>query len=247
MTEDAFMGRRDKERLMKILGSRMVSRRQQSWFCKPLSELNAIAGQNKRMFSYLQLPEDFPPIISTGREDQLRKHINDIWVSVASGSEDFSFKVTRKNPYEEQLCKCEDERFEHDMAINCYDHAISILEKLLSEIAATKDKGEQYVMDPQKLEGSLRRQMKKIYLDMTDYMINGIKMSPAETIELCLKQIKQKRDHNVQARNEQNKTWRDLCDKNYTKSLDHRAFYFKQNDKKNTNTKCIAQFLIADV
>jgi hypothetical protein len=38
--------------------------------------------------------------------------LNDVWVSVPTGSEDFSFKVTRKNTYEEALFKCEDERYE---------------------------------------------------------------------------------------------------------------------------------------
>jgi paired amphipathic helix protein Sin3a len=28
------------------------------------------------------------------------------------------------------------------------------------------------------------------------------------------------------------KQWRDTCEKNYNKSLDHRSFYFKQDDKK---------------
>ena len=38
--------------------------------------------------------------------------LNDRLVSIPTGSEDFSFKSTRKNIYEENLFKCEDERFE---------------------------------------------------------------------------------------------------------------------------------------
>jgi uncharacterized membrane protein YgcG len=37
---------------------------------------------------------------------------NDRWVSVPTGSEDFSFKIMRKNSYEDALFRCEDERFE---------------------------------------------------------------------------------------------------------------------------------------
>jgi paired amphipathic helix protein Sin3a len=36
--------------------------------------------------------------------------LNDHWVSVTSGSEDYSFKHMRKNQYEESLFKCEDDR-----------------------------------------------------------------------------------------------------------------------------------------
>lgn len=36
--------------------------------------------------------------------------LNDHWVSVTSGSEDYSFKHMRKNQYEESLFRCEDDR-----------------------------------------------------------------------------------------------------------------------------------------
>ena len=38
--------------------------------------------------------------------------LNDHWVSVTSGSEDYSFKHMRKNQYEESLFRCEDDRLE---------------------------------------------------------------------------------------------------------------------------------------
>lgn len=38
--------------------------------------------------------------------------LNDLWVSVTSGSEDYSFKHMRKNQYEESLFRCEDDRLE---------------------------------------------------------------------------------------------------------------------------------------
>jgi histone deacetylase complex regulatory component SIN3 len=38
--------------------------------------------------------------------------LNDLWVSVTSGSEDYSFKHMRKNQYEESLFRCEDDRYE---------------------------------------------------------------------------------------------------------------------------------------
>lgn len=37
--------------------------------------------------------------------------LNDTWVSVTFGSEDYSFKQMRKNQYEETLNKCEDDRY----------------------------------------------------------------------------------------------------------------------------------------
>ena len=37
--------------------------------------------------------------------------LNDLWVSVTSGSEDYSFKHMRRNQYEESLFRCEDDRY----------------------------------------------------------------------------------------------------------------------------------------
>ena len=38
--------------------------------------------------------------------------LNDTWVSFPSWSEDSTFVCSKKTPYEEQLHRCEDERFE---------------------------------------------------------------------------------------------------------------------------------------
>lgn len=41
-----------------------------------------------------------------------REVLNNKYVSVPTGSEDFGFKGTRKNQYEEVLFKCEDDRYD---------------------------------------------------------------------------------------------------------------------------------------
>jgi paired amphipathic helix protein Sin3a len=48
---------------------------------------------------------------SSSRTDIGVSVLNDLWVSVTSGSEDYSFKHMRKNQYEESLFRCEDDRF----------------------------------------------------------------------------------------------------------------------------------------
>lgn len=53
------------------------------------------------------------PIPSASQRSQLAHQVlNDHWVSVTSGSEDYSFKHMRKNQYEESLFRCEDDRLE---------------------------------------------------------------------------------------------------------------------------------------
>ncbi len=55
-------------------------------------------------------------------------------MSVTSGSEDVSYRKLRKNPYEEQLFKSEDERFEFDMKLNAHLTAIAALEQELARL-----------------------------------------------------------------------------------------------------------------
>jgi paired amphipathic helix protein Sin3a len=47
-------------------------------------------------------------------------------VSVTSGSEDYSFKLFRKNQYEEALFKCEDDRYELDLTIGQNGSALKV-------------------------------------------------------------------------------------------------------------------------
>lgn len=56
--------------------------------------------------------------------------LNNLWVSVPFGSEDYSFSIMRKNGFEEQLFKIEDEMYEYDVNINCYKRTIKLLERL---------------------------------------------------------------------------------------------------------------------
>ena len=51
------------------------------------------------------------PILSASQRSELGAQVlNDHWVSVTSGSEDYSFKHMRRNQYEESLFRCEDDR-----------------------------------------------------------------------------------------------------------------------------------------
>lgn len=52
------------------------------------------------------------PIPSASQRSELGAQVlNDHWVSVTSGSEDYSFKHMRRNQYEESLFRCEDDRY----------------------------------------------------------------------------------------------------------------------------------------
>ena len=80
-------------------------------FNVPISEID-FANCPQSGISYRSLPRDYPLPTCTGRTELCHETLNDEWVSVPSGSEDFSYTNYRKNQYEESLFKCEDDRFE---------------------------------------------------------------------------------------------------------------------------------------
>ena len=52
-----------------------------------------------------------------------------------------------------------------------------------------------------------------------------------------IKRLQQKDEEWRAQRATLNKGWKEVYEKNYTKSLDHRSFYFKQQDKKHFSGK----------
>lgn len=58
---------------------------------------------------------------------------------------------------------------------------------------------------------------------------------------MILKRLKQKDEEWRRAREDLNRQWKEVNEKNYHKSLDHSSFYFKQKDKKQTSMKMMMQ------
>lgn len=56
-------------------------------------------------------------------------------------------------------------------------------------------------------------------------------------LPIILTRLKQKQEEWARCRSDFNKVWAEIYAKNYHKSLDHRSFYFKQQDAKSLSTK----------
>ena len=114
--------------------------------------------------------------------------LNDKWVSVPTGSEDFSFKNMRKNQYEEALFRCEDERYEIDMVVD--NNAIRCLEPLNSEIQALKaaDGFEwQFRLDRRAIGVIHLKAIARIYGDHGNEVLELLRKNPAGGIPIILK------------------------------------------------------------
>ena len=112
---------------------KMMSAREK-FLSKPISELDLSACERCGP-SYRLLPKNFPKATASARTPLCIEHLNDNWVSVTSGSEDYSFKAMRKNQYEEALFRCEDDRFELDMVLETTRATIEVIEPVVEKVS----------------------------------------------------------------------------------------------------------------
>lgn len=83
----------------------------------------------------------------SGRTELCTQVLNDLWVSVPTGSED-GFKSLRKNQYEEMLFKCEDDRFELDLVIELNASTVRTLERVLKSMSEmTEEESARFKLD----------------------------------------------------------------------------------------------------
>jgi paired amphipathic helix protein Sin3a len=82
--------------------------------------------------------------VCSGRTPLCDEVLNDTWVSVPMGSEDFTFKSSRKNQYEEILFKCEDDRYELDLVIELNASTMRILEPIAKRITELSEEEKQH-------------------------------------------------------------------------------------------------------
>ena len=75
------------------------------WYSMPVGEVD-FSSCPRCTPSYRALPEGYPKLACTERARWEAAECNDTWVSVPTGSEDFSFKIMRKNVYEDALFRC---------------------------------------------------------------------------------------------------------------------------------------------
>ena len=231
--KDGKMSAKDIQK-MKVMSAR------EKFLSKPISELDLSACERCGP-SYRLLPNNFPVAVASARTPLCIEHLNDNWVSVTSGSEDYSFKAMRKNQYEEALFHCEDDRFEMDMILETTKSTIEALEPILEKLnGMTPEEASTYRVPEGTLSAIHLRAIERMYGIGTDQGNDIRRMIldyPGATAHVVMARLKQKDAEWRKVKVEVTPTWVDVYEKNYNKSLDHRSFYFKQTDKKALSAK----------
>eukprot|EP00882_Tetradesmus_deserticola_P011207 GHRQ01011856.1.p1 GENE.GHRQ01011856.1~~GHRQ01011856.1.p1 ORF type:complete len:534 (+),score=277.95 GHRQ01011856.1:129-1730(+) len=210
---------------------------------KPISEVAAEFNPDDRCTpSYVRVPGSYPKVKSSGKTAIGEEVLNDSWVSIISGSEDYSFKLMRKNQYEEALFRCEDDRFELDMCIETNASTLRKLRPLRDLFAGMSPEDRALWRLPEGELGAIHfRAVERIYGDQGPQIVELLKKNPTVAIPVIIVRLEQKEAEWYRVRGDMNKLWRKVFEQNYHKSLDHRSFYFKQSDKKGLMPKAMLQ------
>lgn len=204
---------------------------------KPINELD-LSNCERCTPSYRLLPKDYPIPSASRRKDDDAKVLNDYWVSVTSGSEDYSFKHMRKNQYEESLFHCEDDRYELDMLLESVKAARRSVEELLEKINDnTIEISSIHIEDH--FTGLNLRCIERVYGDHGLDVMDILRKNPPLALEVILHRLKQKQEEWTRCRSDYSKVWAQIYAKNYHRSLDHRSFYFKQEELKRLSSKAL--------
>ncbi|KAL8161565.1 hypothetical protein V2J09_013054 [Rumex salicifolius] len=225
-----------------VYGSRISASFNKEYIGKPIQELD-LSDCERCTPSYRLLPKNYPIPVASQKTKLGSDVLNDYWVSVTSGSEDYSFKHMRKNQYEESLFRCEDDRFELDMLLESVNSTIKRVEELLDKINNNTIRTDIPIRMDEYFTAINLRCIERLYGDHGLDVMDVLKKNAILALPVILTRLKQKQEEWARCRADFNKVWAEIYAKNYHKSLDHRSFYFKQQDTKSLSTKGIYEDL----
>lgn len=81
----------------------------------------------------------------------------------------------------------------------------------------------------------------RLYGEHGAEVLDLMRKNPAATIPVVLKRLRQKEDEWRTAREKAKSGWKELAQKNFHRSLDHRSHQFRREDKRNTSVRALLQ------
>lgn len=224
-----------------IMESRENSRRKNSIFFRQASclkydestKFNASFNE-----SYKRLPSNYPIVKNCTDDEIALEHINLYYISETPGNEKNTLrkpyeegvlkKHFLKNTFEENLFKAEDERFEFDVNIHQFRMAIKWLERL-NDDSTTPEMAEILI---EKLK---KYNVIAIIYDghKKDEVFANLEKYPKISVPILVKRLREKLAMIEECKADYDKNqWKEMIDKNFHRSLDHRSFSLKANERR---------------
>ncbi|TPP64857.1 Paired amphipathic helix protein Sin3a [Fasciola gigantica] len=187
--------------------------------------------------SYRALPSNFPQSKCSGRQKCpiAKEVLNDSFISFSSlTSEDSQFVSSKKNQYEENMYRVEDERYEVDMVTELNRmamHNLVVVKRKMDNMK--REELAQFQLDDN-LSGTsailMRKAIHRVYGDKAGDVILGLKTCPETVVPLVIQRMRQKDTEWREAIRGYQRSWAEQDARNYLRSLDHQGATFKQRD-----------------
>nr|GFA69173.1 paired amphipathic helix protein Sin3-like 2 isoform X1 [Tanacetum cinerariifolium] len=129
--------------------------------------------------------------------------------------------------------------FELDMLLEFVNSALKRVEELLNGINNHSVSSEGSIRVEDHFLALNLHCIEHLYEDHGLEVMETLRKSPSTALPIILIRMKQKQEEWIKCREDFNKVWADIYAKNHYKSLDHRSFYFKQQDSKDLSTKYV--------
>ncbi|ORZ23387.1 hypothetical protein BCR42DRAFT_447079 [Absidia repens] len=193
--------------------------------------------------SYRLVPKDWQHQPCSGRDSLCWEVLNDAYVSHPIwASEESGFVASKKNPYEEAMHRCEEERYDYDLNIDANLSSIALLEPIIKNLKTMSlEEQEVYTLSPG-LGGEstsiYERIIKKIYgVERGGEVIQMLYSNPAGVAPVVMKRLKQKDEEWTKGQREWNRVWREIDEKNYYKSFDYQGLTIKASERKTLTSR----------
>ncbi|KAI0524020.1 hypothetical protein KFK09_003384 [Dendrobium nobile] len=155
--------------------------------------------------SYRLLPKNCRAPVSSDRTELDKSVLNDVWVSVTSGTEDYSSNPSRKSQYEKSLFKCEDDRYELDMLVELANTTVEKVQNLVNKMQDDINKLE----SPFRIEDHLTSRnlycIERLYGDNGFNVMDALNKNASVAFPLILDRLKQKQEEWISCRANFNK------------------------------------------
>ena len=205
--------------------SKLISRKHSSIMMKPLTEVDT-SKFKKISTSYFDFTGEHYCNTQCSAQEKLglAELFNNSYISIPNGSEDDKNPL-KKNHYEENIFKYEDQRYEMDMQIDGLKYCLEELSqkglKTISNISILV--------------------LKKVYKEFFQQIYDSFITNPVQTSEVMIERLKKRIQESTAQKTDLDKTIRASFDRFYSKSFDYRSFKFKNNEKKYTNPKAFVK------
>ncbi|RRT65902.1 hypothetical protein B296_00040658 [Ensete ventricosum] len=164
--------------------------------------------------------------------------LNNSLVCMTSGSENNFFKIMHWNKYEECLIRCDDDRFELDMLLKLMNGTAKKAEMLL-KVIGDKVERESDIQIENYFTSQELRCIELLYDEHGLDFIDALRENVSSALPVILNRLKQKEEEILEKLSDFSEVWTEAQATNHLRSLDHRSFYFKQQDSKTLSSKAL--------